>query len=102
MVTHKDLEIWKEGMELVEVIYRITGGFPDQERFRLTMQMRRSAVSSDARSRFVPMQHHDIIRVANDLGLSIHEALRSRFLTCTLPRKMAAKMGFQSMQCYVG
>ncbi len=31
MVTHKDLEIWKEGMELVEAIYRITGGFPDQK-----------------------------------------------------------------------
>jgi four helix bundle protein len=42
---HEKLEAWKESMGLVVGIYRITDGFPAEERFGLTSQMRRSAVS---------------------------------------------------------
>ena len=41
----RDLEIWKKGMEIVREVYRATGAFPRTERFGLTDQMRRSAVS---------------------------------------------------------
>lgn len=40
-----DLNAWKEGHKLVLMIYKITENFPDKERFSLTNQMRRSAVS---------------------------------------------------------
>jgi len=43
--THKDLEIWKEGIELVTKIYKLTKDFPDKELYGLTSQMRRAAVS---------------------------------------------------------
>ena len=43
--THKDLEIWKKGIDLVEDIYRFTKTFPPEEMYGLTSQMRRSAVS---------------------------------------------------------
>ena len=45
MVTHKDLEIWKIGIELVEEIYIMTGRFPKEEMYGITSQMRRAAVS---------------------------------------------------------
>ncbi|RKS89650.1 four helix bundle protein [Flavobacterium limicola] len=42
---NKDLEVWKKSMDLVETIYKLTQTFPDSEKFGLTSQMRRSAVS---------------------------------------------------------
>jgi len=40
-----DLTAWQEGHKLVLDIYNITDNFPDKERFGLTSQMRRCAVS---------------------------------------------------------
>jgi four helix bundle protein len=45
MKTHKDLDIWKRGIEFVEQIYKVTNTFPKEELYGLTSQMRRSAVS---------------------------------------------------------
>ena len=42
---HHDLKAWQEGMNLVEDVYRFTSTFPNEERFGLISQMRRSAVS---------------------------------------------------------
>ena len=36
---------WQRSIDLVEVIYRITKKFPDDEKFNLVSQIRRSAVS---------------------------------------------------------
>ncbi len=45
MKTHKDLDIWKKGVDLVTDIYKITGKFPKKEIYGLSSQMRRSAIS---------------------------------------------------------
>ena len=42
---HHRLVAWKESMDLVKAIYTLTGAFPHEERFGLTSQMRRAAVS---------------------------------------------------------
>ena len=42
---HERLDVWRDAMSLVEEIYRITATFPDSERFGLTSQLRRAAVS---------------------------------------------------------
>ncbi len=42
---HKDLDVWKKGVELVELIYQVSSSFPDDERFGLISQIRRSAIS---------------------------------------------------------
>ncbi len=42
---HYDLDVWKEAMRLVREVYRISAAFPEEERFGLTSQMRRCAVS---------------------------------------------------------
>jgi four helix bundle protein len=43
--SHTDLRTWQEGQNLIEEIYRITSFFPEEERFGLTSQIRRAAVS---------------------------------------------------------
>lgn len=45
MMTHKDLDAWKLSVELVQELYQITAGFPKEEMFGLTSQIRKSAVS---------------------------------------------------------
>jgi len=45
MMTHKDLDIWKLGIESVEQVYKMTAGYPKEEIYGLTNQMRRASVS---------------------------------------------------------
>lgn len=45
MKVFKKLQVWQKGMRIVELTYQITSQFPDAERFGLTSQSQRSAVS---------------------------------------------------------
>ena len=42
---HKKLNVWQLGMDLAVGIYQTTDLFPNEEKFGLTNQMRRAAVS---------------------------------------------------------
>jgi len=45
MKTHRDLDAWKNAIALVTDVYKITKGFPSDEKYGLISQIRRSAVS---------------------------------------------------------
>ena len=45
---HRNLRAWQQAVELVSAIYRLTASFPETERYGLTSQMRRAAVSVPA------------------------------------------------------
>ena len=45
MKNYRDLVVWQKGMDLVEEIYKITGFLPNEEKFGLTLQLKRAAVS---------------------------------------------------------
>jgi four helix bundle protein len=45
MPTYRDLDVWKVSILLIAEAYRVTAKLPPDERFGLTAQMRRSAVS---------------------------------------------------------
>ena len=45
---YRDLEVWKKSIALVETVYSVSRGFPPEERFGLTSQIRRAAVSVPA------------------------------------------------------
>jgi len=48
MTTFKDLIVWHEAMNLVEMIYRQTRVFPKEEIYSLVNQTRRAAISIPA------------------------------------------------------
>lgn len=43
--SYRDLEIWQEGIDLVQRVYQMTTRFPKEEVYGLTSQMRRAAAS---------------------------------------------------------
>ena len=44
-MTHKDLNVWKESIQLVIDVYEITQKMPSEEKYGLSSQIRRSVVS---------------------------------------------------------
>jgi four helix bundle protein len=42
---HERLEVWRDAMDPVEAVYRCSAGFPSDERYGLTSQIRRCAIS---------------------------------------------------------
>ena len=45
MKTHKDLEVWKNAIDFVTTLYKITHEFPTIELYGLSSQLRRAAIS---------------------------------------------------------
>lgn len=45
MRKHHELRAWQEAMELVSLVYEVTGKFPRHEQHVLTAHLRRSAIS---------------------------------------------------------
>lgn len=43
--SYQDLEVWQRAIDLVVEAYRVTNAFPRDERYGLTAQLRRAAVS---------------------------------------------------------
>lgn len=41
----RDMKVWQLGMSLAEVFYKTGNNFPEEERYGLTSQVRRAAVS---------------------------------------------------------
>lgn len=48
MKSHKDLDVWNKSIDLVEHIYCLTKGFPKEEIYGLTSQVKRAASSIPA------------------------------------------------------
>ncbi|HZV37705.1 MAG TPA: four helix bundle protein [Pseudoxanthomonas sp.] len=67
---HHRLDVWNDAIALVEAVYRFTSSFPLDERFGLTSQLRRAAVSVPSniaegaarRSRKEYLHHLSIVR----------------------------------------
>lgn len=45
MHNFRELNVWKDAMKIAKTIYSLTRNFPSEERFGLTSQINRSAVS---------------------------------------------------------
>ena len=43
--SHRELNVWRKGIEIVDGVYAVTVNFPQKEAYGLASQMQRSAVS---------------------------------------------------------
>ena len=53
----EDLKVWQKSHELVLEVYTLTQQFPNEEKFGLTSQIRRSAVSVASKRSEISEQH---------------------------------------------
>ena len=68
--SYRDLRVWQHGMDLVVHCYQATKSLPDHERYGLTSQIRRSAVSipsniAEGHGRSHTGQYAEHISIAN-------------------------------------
>lgn len=43
--SYRELTVWQKAIDLVEVVYQVSASFPGEEKYGLTSQLRRAAVS---------------------------------------------------------
>lgn len=87
---YRDLEVWQNAMQVVELVYRLTQSFPASEQYGLTSQMRRAAISIPANiaegwGRRYTAEFIQFLRKANGsrTELETHLILSSRVNLCT-------------------
>jgi four helix bundle protein len=77
---YKDLEVWKKAIDVVTAIYRLTSAFPDAEKFGITNQMRRAAVSvpsniAEGSARHHPKDFTHFLRIADGSAAELETQL---------------------------
>lgn len=87
--TFRDLEVWQLSMEMVESVYRVTAALPDHERYGLTSQTRRAAVSipaniAEGKNRRLEKPYRNHINIAlgsqAEIDTLLELAMRLKFL----------------------
>ncbi len=58
ILSYRDLIVWRSSIDVVKVVYELSRVFPTDERFGLTSQMRRAAVSIPANIAEGHGRHH--------------------------------------------
>lgn len=95
MVSYKELVVWEKSILLVESMYTITRSFPDDEKFGLTAQMRRSAISipsniAEGHDRKSSKEFNQFLRIAYGSSSELETQLIISY-----------KLGFISTETYV-
>src|SRR3989338_1142406 len=85
----RDLIVWQKSMDLVVLVYGLTGKFPNEEKFGLTSQMRIAAVSipsniAEGRRRGTSKEYRQFLQIAygsgGELETQLEIGLRLTFL----------------------
>src|SRR3990172_10973281 len=83
-LNHKNLDVWKMGIELVTEVYKLTNNFPKSEIYGITNQVRRAAVSipsniaegaarnsAGERKRFFEIARSSLVEIDTQLEISV-------------------------------
>jgi four helix bundle protein len=76
MFNFKKLEVWQKAIEFADLVYSTTHSFPTDERFGLTNQMRRAAVSvssniAEGRSRMSKTDFSRFLEIATGSAFEV-------------------------------
>jgi len=82
MFGFEKLEVWQRAIEFADVVYATTRGFPSDERFGLTNQMRRAAVSisSNIAEGSSRNSRKDFVRFIEIAAGSVYEVVSQSFI----------------------
>lgn len=80
MSDFKDLEVWRKAIDAVTEVYRISETFPESEKFGLTNQVRRAAVSipsniAEGSARHHPKDFIHFLRIADGSAAEVETQL---------------------------
>lgn len=83
MFSFEKLDVWQKSIDFADLVYRSTRSFPDDERFGLTSQMRRAAVSvssniAEGSSRFSKTDFARFLEIATG---SVFEVVSQSFVS---------------------
>lgn len=83
-LSHKNLDVWRRSIALIKEIYIVTNDFPETEKFGLTSQLRRAAVSvgsnitegaarysSAEKARFYEMARSSLVEIDAQIQISL-------------------------------
>ncbi|MEJ2535411.1 MAG: four helix bundle protein [Gammaproteobacteria bacterium] len=101
--THQDLKAWRRSIDFVEDVYRLTDRFPERERFGLTSQLRRAAVSvpSNIAEGAARGTRSEFLRFLNIARSSLSEARTQLIIADRLGYLNSAKVEFESLdECF--
>jgi four helix bundle protein len=95
MFNFEKLDVWREAIDFADLVYELTRDFPDEERFGLTNQMRRAAVSissnlAEGSSRSSQIDFSRFVEISTG---SLFEVLPQ--FTIALKRKMIARKDYE-------
>jgi four helix bundle protein len=81
----EELKIWQKSMNVVVDVYKLTATFPNEEKYGLTSQMRRSAVSipsniAEGAGRNTDGEFINFIGIANGSSFEFHTQLILSYL----------------------
>jgi four helix bundle protein len=85
------LDVWREAIQFANLIYKLTSKFPENERFGLTNQMRRAAVSVSSNlaegtsrtsrtdfGRFVEIATGSLFEIVSQANISLNQHFLTR------------------------
>ena len=89
-ISCKDLKVWQKSMDLTDRIYKITKMLPQEERYVLSDQMRRAAVSipsniAEGHGRYSENEFRSFLSIAHgscvELETQLHICIRQNYFT---------------------
>jgi len=98
---HKNLRLWQKAIDFVVQIYEVTKGFPRNEEFGLTSQLRRAAISVPSniaegltrRTRNDKLHHLNIAQASlSEIDAQLEIARRLGYIDDTLFQSLESSM----------
>jgi four helix bundle protein len=90
--SYRDLIAWQRAMDLAQLAYRITGGYPPREQFGLAGQTRRAAVSVPSNIAEGTRHGRAAYRARIRVALGEHAELETQI-------ELARRLGYLSPRC---